>query len=56
MLEDELQKVCEEADAEWGTAVLRREVASGEIKAISNIELLDDGSYGEALNRAVLPF
>ena len=55
MLEDELQKVCEEADAEWGTAVLM-EVASGEIKAISNIELLDDGSYGEALNRAVLPF
>ena len=55
MLEDELQKVCEEAGAEWGTAVLM-EVATGEIKAISNIELLDNGTYGEALNRAVLPF
>lgn len=55
MLEDELQKVCLDAKAEWGTAVLM-EVATGEIKAISNIERMDDGSYGEALNRAVLPF
>lgn len=55
MLEDELQHICEESGAEWGTAILM-EVATGEIKAISNIELLDDGTYGEALNRAVLPF
>lgn len=55
MLEEELHKICEEARAEWGTAILM-EVHTGEIKAISNIELLDDGTYGEALNRAVLPF
>lgn len=55
MLEEELFKVCSEARAEWGTAIIM-EVATGEIKAISNIELLEDGTYGEALNRAVLPF
>lgn len=55
MLEEELHKVCSEAGAEWGTAILM-EVATGEIKAISNIERLDDGTYGEALNRAVLPY
>ncbi|MDE6717262.1 MAG: transpeptidase family protein [Muribaculaceae bacterium] len=55
MLEEELFNVCSEAGAEWGTAILM-EVATGEIKAISNIELLENGTYGEALNRAVLPF
>ncbi len=55
MLEEELYNICSESRAEWGTAILM-EVATGEIKAISNIELLKDGSYGEALNRAVLPF
>ncbi len=55
MLEEELLEVCEEVSAEWGTAIIM-EVATGEIKAISNIEKLDDGTYGEALNRAVLPF
>ncbi|MCM1369164.1 MAG: transpeptidase family protein [Candidatus Amulumruptor caecigallinarius] len=55
MLEEELHKVCADAGAEWGTAILM-EVKTGEIKAISNIELLEDGTYGEALNRAVLPF
>lgn len=55
MLEEELLNVCRDARAEWGTAILM-EVHTGEIKAISNIELLDDGTYGEALNRAVLPF
>lgn len=55
MLEEELYNICSEANAEWGTAILM-EVATGEIKAISNIELLEDGTYGEALNRAVLPF
>lgn len=55
MLEEELHSICAEAHAEWGTAILM-EVKTGEIKAISNIELLDDGTYGEALNRAVLPF
>ena len=55
MLEEELHKICADANAEWGTAILM-EVKTGEIKAISNIELLDDGTYGEALNRAVLPY
>ncbi len=55
MLEEQLLNICMEANAEWGTAILM-EVATGEIKAISNIELLDNGTYGEALNRAVLPF
>lgn len=55
MLEEELLKICQESSAEWGTAILM-EVETGEIKAISNIELLDNGTYGEALNRAVLPF
>ena len=55
MLEEELHKICAEAKAEWGTAILM-EVKTGEIKAISNIELLEDGTYGEALNRAVLPY
>lgn len=55
MLEEELFNICSESRAEWGTAILM-EVETGEIKAISNIELLDNGTYGEALNRAVLPF
>ncbi|MDE5876790.1 MAG: PASTA domain-containing protein [Muribaculaceae bacterium] len=55
MLEEELLSVCRESGAEWGTAILM-EVATGEIKAISNVEALGNGVYGEALNRAVLPF
>ena len=55
MLEEELLNICTESRAEWGTAIIM-EVATGEIKAISNIELLANGTYGEALNRAVLPF
>jgi cell division protein FtsI (penicillin-binding protein 3) len=55
MLEEELHTICADAKAEWGTTILM-EVKTGAIKAISNIELLDDGTYGEALNRAVLPF
>lgn len=55
MLEEELLDICKNAHAEWGTAILM-EVHTGEIKAISNIELLEDGTYGEALNRAVLPY
>lgn len=55
MLEEELLAICQDSGAEWGTAILM-EVATGEIKAISNIEKLDNDTYGEALNRAVLPF
>lgn len=43
MLEQELHRICEESKAEWGTALLM-EVETGEIKAISNLQLLDDGS------------
>ena len=55
MLFRSLKDICVESKAEWGTAVLM-EVKTGEIKAISNIELLEDGTYGEAMNRAVLPY
>lgn len=55
MLEEELHNICKGANAEWGTAIIM-EVKTGEIKAISNIEKMKDGSYGEARNRAVLPF
>ena len=37
ILETELHKRCEETNAEWGTAVIM-EVATGEIKAISNLQ------------------
>ena len=55
MLEEELTKVCEKHHAEWGTALIM-EVETGEIKAIANVELFNDGTYGEALNRAVRRF
>ncbi|MCM1153367.1 MAG: transpeptidase family protein [Muribaculum sp.] len=55
MLEEELTKVCMDVKGEWGTAILM-EVATGEIKAIANVQHLSDGSYGEALNRAVRGF
>ena len=55
IVEEELAKICMENEAIWGTALLI-EVETGEIKAIANVELLDDGSYGEALNRAVRGF
>ena len=55
LLEEELIQVCEQSNAAWGTAILM-EVETGEIKAIANVELLDDNTYGEALNRAVRGF
>ncbi|MDE7080716.1 MAG: transpeptidase family protein [Muribaculaceae bacterium] len=54
MLEEQLLRVCMDANAEWGTAILM-EVATGEIKAIANLENIN-GEYGEALNRAVRGF
>lgn len=54
MLEEQLLQVCQESKAEWGTSILM-EVATGEIKAIANVEYLD-GDYVEALNRAVRGF
>ena len=54
MLEEQLLQICKESNAEWGTAILM-EVATGEIKAIANLENIN-GEYGEALNRAVRGF
>lgn len=54
MLEEQLLQICREAKAEWGTAILM-EVATGEIKAIANLENIN-GEYGEALNRTVRGF
>lgn len=51
--ESELQKVCYEVNAEWGTVVLM-EVATGEIKAISNLEWgAKQNRYYEGVNHAV---
>lgn len=55
IVEQSLQDICSENGCEWGTAILM-EVSTGEIKALSSIERMDDGSYGEAINRAVLPY
>lgn len=55
IVEESLQDICSETGCEWGTAILM-EVSTGEIVALSSIERMDDGSYGEALNRAVLPY
>lgn len=55
MVEESLQEICSEHNLEWGTAILM-EVKTGEIKALSSIERMKDGTYGEALNRAVLPY
>ncbi len=55
IVEESLQDICSETNCEWGTAILM-EVETGEIVALSSIERMEDGSYGEALNRAVLPY
>ncbi len=52
ILEEEMLAMCQEKGASWGTAMIM-EVATGEIKAISNVERLKDGTYGEAYNRIV---
>ncbi|MCH5221250.1 MAG: transpeptidase family protein [Muribaculaceae bacterium] len=58
ILEGELGEMLISAQADWGTAILM-EVATGDIKAISNLER-DSTSrtprYIEALNRSVLPY
>lgn len=56
IVENELNKVLEYCDADWGVAVLM-EVATGDIKAISNLEKQKKtGEYVEGMNRAVLGF
>ncbi len=54
IVEESLQDICSESNCEWGTAILM-EVSTGKIEALSSIERMDDGTYGEALNRAVRP-
>lgn len=57
IVENELNKMLEFCDADWGTAVLI-EVATGDIKAVANLELSPRAGEGyiESLNRAVLGF
>lgn len=56
IVENELYNMCHETDARWGTCVLM-EVATGEIKAISNLEWNDKaGDYIEGRNNAVLGY
>ena len=55
MLDEELRSVCAEANAVWATAIIM-ETRTGAIKALSNMELLADNTYGEAMNRAGLRF
>ena len=56
IVENELNDMCVESGADWGTCVLM-EVATGEIKAISNLELNKaTGEYVEGVNHAVLGY
>lgn len=56
IVENELNQVLEHCDADWGVAVLM-EVATGDIKAISNLERpATGGDFVEGMNRAVLGF
>lgn len=56
ILENELYSMCVESKARWATAILM-EVSTGEIKAISNLDLdTKTGEYNEDINHAVLPY
>lgn len=55
IVENELNNQLTHVDAEWGVAVLM-DVATGDIKAISNLEKSKDGTYIEGMNRAVLGY
>ena len=57
IVENELNKMLEFCAAEWGTAILM-EVATGDIKAVANLELNPGKgeTYIESRNRAVLGF
>lgn len=56
IVENELNRMLDSCSADWGCAVLM-EVATGDIKAISNLERAKDGTgYIEALNYAVVGF
>lgn len=58
IVENELNNILTYCDADWGVAVLM-EVATGNIRAISNLEKSPSGRQGdyiEGMNRAVLGF
>ncbi len=55
IVENELNDILTWTNADWGVAVLM-EVATGDIKAISNLQRSDVGQYIEGVNRAVLGF
>ena len=57
IVENELNKMLEFCDADWGTAILM-EVATGDIKAVANLELSprEGEGYIESRNRAVLGY
>jgi cell division protein FtsI (penicillin-binding protein 3) len=57
IVEHELNAMCIETGAAWGTCVLM-EVATGDIKAISNLErsTTDPNVYVESINHAVLGY
>ena len=56
IVEHELEKVLADCQADWGVAILM-EVETGDIKAISNLELnLSQTAYIEGMNRAVRGF
>ncbi|MGN0214180.1 MAG: penicillin-binding protein [Muribaculaceae bacterium] len=56
IVEDQMLKVLTEEEAEWGSCVLM-EVATGEIKAISNLEWnAKENAYVEGVNHAVLGY
>lgn len=54
IVETELMRILDTCDADWGTAVLM-EVATGDIKAISNLEK-KKGKWVEGINHAVRPY
>lgn len=56
IVDQELTNICQETNADWGTAVLM-EVSTGKIKAISNLERNEKtGQYVESVNYAVMGF
>lgn len=55
IVESELHRMLDTTGADWGTAILM-EVSTGDIKAISNLQLTAAGTYTEGMNRAVRPF
>lgn len=52
IVESELQAMLQKTEAKWGTCILM-EVATGDIKAISNLDRDKNGNYIEAMNYAL---